>query len=57
VRNRLVLYKPPFAWRVTTHQAVLRLVLWMERRGQWGVELRKIGFWMRRELEAKLKVW
>lgn len=57
MKNRLVLYRPPFGWRVTTHQAVLRLVLWMERRGKWQVELRKIGYWLRYDLEKKLRVF
>ena len=43
--------------RITTHQAVCRLVAKLERKRQVGVDLRKIGFWARGVLEKQLQVW
>lgn len=42
---------------MTSHQAVLRLVMKMERKRQVAVELREIGFWPRISLERRLRVW
>lgn len=36
--------------RMTSHQAVLRLVMKLERKKQNGVDLRKIGWWHRGDL-------
>lgn len=43
--------------RMTSHQAVLRLVMKMEQKRQAGVELRKVGFWPRDTIERQLQVW
>jgi hypothetical protein len=43
--------------RTTSHQAVLRLVLKMERHRRWFVELRKIGGWHISDLQRQLGVW
>jgi hypothetical protein len=43
--------------RITSHQAVLRLVIKMERKKRWYVELRKIGGWHISDLQKQLGVW
>ena len=42
---------------MTSHQAVLRLVIKMERKKRWYVELRKIGGWHISDLQKQLGVW
>lgn len=43
--------------RMTTHQAVLRLIVRLEKRKRWFVELRKIGGWHLTDLQRQLEVW
>lgn len=43
--------------RVTTHQAVVRLVIKLGKNGKFGTDLRKIGFWTRNDLERHLGIW
>jgi len=42
---------------MTTHQAVVRLVAKMERKGQAIVRLRKVGWWLKDELIQALEIW
>lgn len=46
MRNVLALVRSG-SCRMTSHQAILRLVLKLERKRQVGADLRKIGFWTR----------
>lgn len=42
---------------MTTHQAVLRLIVRLEKKGRWYVELKKIGGWHITDLQRKLEIW
>lgn len=43
--------------RMTTHQAVLRLVVKLQAKKIWFVELKKIGGWHITDLQRQLEVW
>lgn len=43
--------------RVTSYQAVTRLLLMMERRHRFTVKLKNIGRWMVSELHQELRIW
>lgn len=43
--------------RMTSHQAVLRLVVKLQARKAFFVDLRKIGGWHVTDLERQLQVW
>lgn len=49
VRNR--------SHRMTSHQAVLRLVVKLRSKGRFFVDLRRIGGWHVSDLERRLQVW
>lgn len=49
VRNR--------SCRITTYEAVLRLVIKLQAKKRQFVELRKIGGWHVTDLEKQLRVW
>jgi len=55
-RNLLVLVRNR-SYRTTSHQAVLRLIVKLERRKRWFVELRRIGGWHISDLQRELGVW
>jgi hypothetical protein len=56
VRNVLALVRNR-STRMTTHQAVLRLVVKLERQRRFFVDLRKIGGWHISDLQRQLGVW
>jgi hypothetical protein len=43
--------------RMTTHQAVVRLVARMERNKKAIVRIRKVGWWNKSELMRRLEIW
>jgi len=56
MRNVLALVRNK-AHRLTSHQAVVRLIVKLERRKRFFVELRKIGGWHVSDLQKQLEVW
>jgi hypothetical protein len=56
MRNRLILIQNGSV-RVTSHQAVTRLVIKLRLRKRFFVDLRKVGGWHVTDLEKQLVVW
>lgn len=56
MRNQLLLERNG-ARRVTTCQAVTRLLLMMERRHRFKVKLRGIGIWFVSQLHHEMRIW
>lgn len=55
-KNKLALVRHGSS-RITSHQAVLRLVIRLQVKKKWYVELRKIGGWHITSLVKQLEVW
>lgn len=43
--------------RMTSHQAVVRLIVKLQTKKRWFVELRKIGGWHITDLQRQLELW